>query len=239
MSFVYFLAGDSYPEDRHVETALAERLGKAGVEVVTQGQLGAPAPVRRWQASVRDRTAALQARIAAAGHPTPPFVVGRSSGAVVASMLSCRIPLAGVICLAYPFRPKGRVLEPERFSHLADLKTRTLIIQGHRDRYGGLNVTSDYALSPRTSLRFVAAKHRLELDEPAWDRVAGWILAFMAEGPDARAWPIEDFDEGYYLRFNPDVAEAVGEGRFTSGLDHYRQRGHREARAYRLLPPKG
>jgi predicted alpha/beta-hydrolase family hydrolase len=238
VALVYFLAGDSYPKDRHVETALARRLSRAGVEVVTQDQLGAPAPNRRWRTSVSDRAAHLQAAITAADHPAPPFVIGRSSGAIVATTLACRIALAGVICLSYPFRPKGRVLEPDRFAHLADCATRTLIIQGDQDPYGGLGVSGDYALSPRVSLRLVAANHRLELDERSWDETAGWILDFMAEGPDAPAWPIQDFDEGFYLETHADVAEAVGDGRFTSGLDHFEQCGRGEARAYRLLPPR-
>jgi hypothetical protein len=233
----YFLAGDSYPKDRHVETALDERLSKAGVEVVPQHRLGTPGPGRRWHASIMDRAAQLQAVIAEADHSEPPFLIGRSSGAAVATIVSTRIPVAGVICLAYPFRPKGRVLEPVRFAHLADLRTRTLMIQGSYDKYGGLNVTYDYALSPRITLRFVAGSHLLEFDEPMWDRTAGWILDFMAEGDDAPAWPIVGFDEEFYLKVHSDVAEAVREGRFASGLAHYQHCGRGEARIYKVLPP--
>nr|WP_290226528.1 hypothetical protein [Trichocoleus desertorum] len=38
------------------------------------------------------------------------------------------------------------------------------------------------------------------------------------------------FDETYYLEANPDVAQAIASGAFTSGLDHFTQFGRLEKR---------
>lgn len=40
-----------------------------------------------------------------------------------------------------------------------------------------------------------------------------------------------DFNEAAYLAMNPDVARAVRNRRFPSGLDHYQKHGQREGRA--------
>ena len=41
------------------------------------------------------------------------------------------------------------------------------------------------------------------------------------------------FDEGAYLRCNPDVRAAVYRGQFQSGLHHYQAHGQRENRTFR------
>jgi predicted alpha/beta-hydrolase family hydrolase len=232
---VFYLAGDSYPGDAHVETAVARRLSQAGVELISQAEILALAG-GRLKGDVGQRTAQLERAIATRAVSEPPFVIGRSSGAIVATLASRRIPLAGVICLGYPFRRRGHLLEPARFAHLARLKTRTLIIQGDWDLYGGRTVTRDFALSRHIDLRFVPAGHRLELDAAWWDRVTAWILDFMRGAPAAPAWRREGFDETYYLKAHEDVAAQVSQGLFASGLDHYRRIGRHEGRSYRLPP---
>ncbi len=235
MASAFYLAGDSYPEDAHVETAVTRRLAAAGVELTSQAEVLALVG-GHLKGDVGQRTAQLERAIARRGASEPPFVIGRSSGAIAATLASRRIPLAGVICLGYPFRPHGRLLEPARFAHLARLKTRTLIVQGDWDQYGGRTLTRDFALSRRIDLRFVPAGHRLELDELWWDRVGEWILDFMQGARAAPAWRREGFDEAYYLKTHLDAAAAVGEGQFASGLDHFRQVGRHEGRSYRLPP---
>ncbi len=40
----------------------------------------------------------------------------------------------------------------------------------------------------------------------------------------------KEYNEGEYLELNPDVAQAVKEGKYTSGIDHYLQYGFNENR---------
>ena len=40
----------------------------------------------------------------------------------------------------------------------------------------------------------------------------------------------EEYNEGAYLKLNPDVNEAVKNGMFVSGIDHYLQYGFNESR---------
>jgi hypothetical protein len=41
-------------------------------------------------------------------------------------------------------------------------------------------------------------------------------------------------DEAFYLSTYPDVAEAIGQGLYTSGEDHFRKLGRADCRMYRL-----
>ena len=54
--------------------------------------------------------------------------------------------------------------EPERYRHLADLKTSMLIIQGGKDEYGGLDVQERYTLSKSIEIHFVDTDHNFELN---------------------------------------------------------------------------
>ncbi len=231
----YYLAGDSYPRDRHVEAAVATRLRDAGVETMSQDQLDARSGPGGMVLGIQARAQRLERAIEDTSAPDPPFIIGRSSGGSVAVEVARRRPIAGVICLGFPFRAPGRVLDPARFAALAEVQTPTLIIQGERDRYGGLDLTEHYALSPAVSLRFASGGHRFELSAGEWDEVAGWITAFIAGGLVGQT-PKEDFDEAFYLRTHPDVAQAVAEGRFISGAQHLEHCGREEGRAYRLSP---
>jgi hypothetical protein len=188
LALAYFLAGDSYPKDRHIEDALARRLGRAGVAFVSQPALTALAGAHPGVHPVPERLGQL-AQVLRSREQTdpPPFLIGRSSGCVVATRAALQHRLSGVICLAYPFRRPDHEPEPARFAHLAGLRTRTLIIQGDTDQYGGTEAVGAYRLSPAVDLRFVTGRHRLELSEAGWDEVAGWILRFMAERADPTA----------------------------------------------------
>ena len=78
-------------------------------------------------------------------------LLGRSAGARVVSIFATRRTVGAVVCLSYPFRMPNRRLEPARFAHLAELAVPTLIVQGCRDEYGGLDITEHYAFSPSVS----------------------------------------------------------------------------------------
>src|SRR5690349_24815302 len=55
----------------------------------------------------------------------------------------------------------------------------------------------------------------------------------MAVTLEAIATP-ENFDETGYLAANPDVAEAVRQGQFKSGRQHFEGHGRRESRLVRF-----
>ena len=233
---VYFLAGSSYPEDRDVEISVTRRLNSAGVEVVSQADILGMSRAHSQPRDPAARVEQLRRAIEGSSPGGAPFVIGRSSGAQVATLASLQFDLAGVICLAYPFRPKGRVLEPGRFAHLGHLRTPTLIIQGQRDGYGGRGLTREYRLSPQVAVRLVASDHKLELDEAGWDRVGNWITDFVAD-PGAETGWLEAFDEDFYLATHPDVAAWVEQGEYGSGRRHFELAGQSEGRSYRLLTP--
>lgn len=232
MPHAYYLAGDSYPRDLPAETALADRLERAGIEVVRHHRLAALAGLPRLPTDLPGRIAALSRAISEMQRPQSPFLIGRSSGARVATVAAARLPVAGVVCLGYPFRVPGRLLEPARFVHLAGLCTPTLIFQGERDPYGGRKLTQDFLLSPAISLHFVSGGHRLELDETEWDALALRVERFMTGRPLPPS--ADRFDEAFYLERHPDVAAEVAEGRVGSGAEHYERLGREEGRMYRL-----
>ncbi len=71
---------------------------------------------------------------------------GRSMGGRIASMVADSLGVRGLVCLGYPFHPAGSP-ETLRVSHLKNLKTPTLILQGTRDSLGSQEEISGYTLS--------------------------------------------------------------------------------------------
>ena len=72
---------------------------------------------------------------------------GKSLGGRMASLVADELHVRALICLGYPFHPPGQPAKV-RTKHLADLRTRTLIIQGERDMFGTLADVTSYQLSP-------------------------------------------------------------------------------------------
>jgi len=66
----------------------------------------------------------------------------------VASHIADRLKVAGLICVGYPFHPPGKP-ENTRISHLLNLNTRSLIVQGERDRFGSKDEVESYSLSSK------------------------------------------------------------------------------------------
>ncbi|MEH6472787.1 MAG: alpha/beta fold hydrolase [Halopseudomonas sp.] len=81
------------------------------------------------------------------------FIGGKSMGGRVASLLAAEseesLPVAGIVCLGFPFHPTGK---PERFrgDHLAELKQPLLILQGERDNMGNSEEIKHYPLGNST-----------------------------------------------------------------------------------------
>jgi predicted alpha/beta-hydrolase family hydrolase len=105
-----------------------------------------PVLIAAWRDAVAGLTAKLGAgRVALAG---------KSMGGRIASMVGDESGAVGVICLGYPFRPRG-VEKPERVAHLGRLATPTLIVQGERDPFGGRDVVAELELSPAVRIAWI------------------------------------------------------------------------------------
>jgi predicted alpha/beta-hydrolase family hydrolase len=85
------------------------------------------------------------------GAPERVIIGGKSMGGRMASMLADELGVAGLVCLGYPFHPVGQP-EKLRTAHLAELRTRTLIVQGTRDPFGTREEVAGYRLSSAIEL---------------------------------------------------------------------------------------
>lgn len=231
---VCFLAGDSYPADGYVEEELRRRLGDRFPTWLGQSELRAELPDEPGRPDIEARVEGLRRRLS--HQPGGDLILfGRSSGARVATTYAARHGATAVVCLGFPFRQPQRVIEPERFQHLATLTVPTLIIQGTRDRYGGAEITEHYAFSASVRLYFLPATHEFRMKAPGWDRLARAVQAFLAGQPPGSGFLPHCFDEAHYLAQHPDVAAAVAAGKLASGERHYARRGRAERRSMRWL----
>ena len=89
------------------------------------------------------------------GDPSRLVIGGKSMGGRIASMVADRAGVKGLVCLGYPFHPAGRpgVL---RVSHLEELRTPALILQGERDALGSREEIAGYSLSSAIRLVFLS-----------------------------------------------------------------------------------
>jgi hypothetical protein len=98
-----------------------------------------------------------QVRLEAGDRPL--LIGGKSLGGRVASLLVDELAPAGVrgcLCLGYPFHPPGRP-QQLRTTHLCELRTPTLILQGERDSFGRREEVVGYDLSDRIQVEWIAA----------------------------------------------------------------------------------
>lgn len=84
----------------------------------------------------------------------PLFIMGKSMGGRIASLIADDANVSGLICLGFPFHPPGK---PEKLksAHLATLQTPTLILQGERDTFGNRSEVNEYKLSKQIELAFI------------------------------------------------------------------------------------
>jgi predicted alpha/beta-hydrolase family hydrolase len=127
----------------------------------------------------------------------PGLVIGgKSLGGRIASMIADEVGARGLVCLGYPFHPAG---QPTRLrtSHLAALRTPTLIVQGERDALGTKEEVGGYQLSPSIRIEWLedgdhsfaprarSGRTARENLERAIDLVAGFISErYAAARPD-------------------------------------------------------
>jgi predicted alpha/beta-hydrolase family hydrolase len=90
--------------------------------------------------------------VAALGGGDHVVIGGKSMGGRMASRVADEVGARGLLCLGYPFHPPGAP-EKTRTSHLAELRTPTLVVQGTRDPFGGRQDVAGYDLSK--AIRFL------------------------------------------------------------------------------------
>ncbi|MDO9617708.1 MAG: alpha/beta hydrolase [Pseudomonas sp.] len=86
----------------------------------------------------------------------PLAIGGKSMGGRMASLLADELGADALVCLGYPFYAVGKPEKP-RVSHLAELRTPTLIIQGERDALGNRQAVAGYVLSETIKLHWLTA----------------------------------------------------------------------------------
>jgi hypothetical protein len=94
-------------------------------------------------------------RAAIAALDTKRIVIGgKSMGGRMASLVADECGVSGLLCLSYPFHPPRR---PDRLrtAHLAELATRTFVVQGTRDPLGSAAEVATYALSTRIRVHWI------------------------------------------------------------------------------------
>jgi hypothetical protein len=99
------------------------------------------------------------------------IIISRSAGGRFASMVADELNINHIICLGYPFKHPDKEAEPDRYEHLATLKTPMLIVQGDQDEYGGIEIREKYAFSPGIDLMFVSGNHDFQISSTDWERV--------------------------------------------------------------------
>jgi len=131
-----------------------------------------------------------EAAVAALAASTPLVIGGKSMGGRVASMVADTLyaqgRIVGLLCLGYPFHPRGRP-EQLRTAHLKDLQTPALIVQGTRDQFGTREEVETYALSPSITMLWLEdGDHDLKPRKASGFSTADH-LATMAQAA-ARKW---------------------------------------------------
>jgi predicted alpha/beta-hydrolase family hydrolase len=145
--------GAGAPMDSAAMTAAAKALAAAGFRVA-RFEFGYMAARRSGPRKPPPRAEAVQPEYVAAIDALKAqgtlIIGGKSMGGRVASMIADAMlaegRIAGLVCLGYPFHPPEKP-QQRRTSHLADLKTPTLIVQGTRDPFGTPDEVAGYTLS--------------------------------------------------------------------------------------------
>lgn len=175
LASVFYLDGDSFDRRSRIETCLRQRMKFR--HWTAQRDMIAHAGDEKLNTDIPARLAVLGELASAARGPR--IVIGRSSGARVASLFAASgAPVSALICLGYPFRHPKRPDEPERYSHLARIATPTLILQGVSDPYGGLDIVQRYKLSAAVTVRFFDCSHDFSVPADEWDRIADLLEGF-------------------------------------------------------------
>lgn len=178
---VYFLLGDGYPNDAYVDYELRRRLSPSFSKWITQKDIYQPTPESFSMEDFPRRAEHLEVYLAAQEQADGIILMGRSSGARLASLHATQHPVTAVVCLGYPFRHPALEPQPERYRHLLKLTAPTLVCQGTQDEYGGSNIFVDYQLAPAVRVHMLRTDHYFNLTSEAWDSLARIILEFLQD----------------------------------------------------------
>jgi hypothetical protein len=107
-------------------------------------------------------------------------LIGRSAGAIVATMVSLQHPIHKIISLGYPFKHPDYEEEAYRYEHLLQVNTPMLIIQGLQDVYGGQEIEKKYHFNSNTTIVFEDINHDFELTEENRIRILKNIEQFIS-----------------------------------------------------------
>ena len=108
-------------------------------------------------------------------------LIGRSAGAIVATMVSIQHPIHKIVALGYPFKHPDNEEEAYRHEHLKHVKTPMLIIQGLQDIYGGKEIEKKYYFNSNTTIVFEDIDHDFELSEENRIRILRNIEQFISD----------------------------------------------------------
>ncbi|WP_226503534.1 alpha/beta family hydrolase [Pseudomonas sp. MWU16-30317] len=163
-----FAHGAGAPMDSAFMNTMAEHLAQRGIDVLRfefpymaqrriDGGKRPPNPQARLLEKWREVYALVRTQVA--GRLA---IGGKSMGGRMASLLADELGADALVCLGYPFYAAGKPEKP-RVAHLADLQTRTLIIQGERDTLGNQATVAGYEVSEQIELYWLpAADHDLK-----------------------------------------------------------------------------
>lgn len=196
-----FAHGAGAPMDSDFMQAISAGLCERGVEVLRfefpymaerrcGGSRRPPNPVPQLLESFRAQVAS------AADGSLPLFIGGKSLGGRVASLLAGELhgagTVAGLVCLGYPFHPRGKP-EKLRTEHLYPLSCPALLVQGTRDPLGSAAEVEEYALpdriefvwledgdhdlKPRRASGYTRAQH--------WQSAVDAVVAFVRRLPES------------------------------------------------------
>ena len=107
-------------------------------------------------------------------------LIGRSAGAIVATMVSLQHPIHKIISLGYPFKHPDFEEEAYRHEHLKKVNTPMLIIQGLQDIYGGKEIEKKYHFNSNTTIVFEDINHDFELTQENRIRIFKNIEQFIS-----------------------------------------------------------
>jgi predicted alpha/beta-hydrolase family hydrolase len=108
-------------------------------------------------------------------------LIGRSAGAIVATMASFKHPVHKIIALGYPFKRPDFDEEAYRHENLLHVNTPMLIIQGLQDVYGGKEIEKKYLFNSNTTIVFEDINHDFELTEENRIQILRNIENFIAD----------------------------------------------------------
>lgn len=147
---ILFAHGAGAPMDSPFMNEVAEQLADEQIEVVRfefpymaqrrqNGKKRPPERIEKLMEHFLDRVDDYSGSV-------PLYLMGKSMGGRVASMIVEKTAALGVFALGYPFHPIGKP-EKLRVEHLEGLTKPVMIFQGTRDPMGTIEEVVDYTLS--------------------------------------------------------------------------------------------